>query len=356
LSIGAEPADDANGPLYYLSLAVGDDALRKVEIVLVQSTAEIDPSASKLLVVTSAFPDEWSDAIRTFVERGGTFFLAPVTREAAMAIPAFLDDISLEEVPEPSVDKYLMLGQIDFTHPLFAPFANPKYSDFTKIHFWSHWPLAQTETARSRIVARFDNGRPAVLERVFGEGRIIALATNWRPKDSQLALSTKFVPLIGGLLDEAFGSADPPPVVAVNEPMPLPDAMAQSSSVVHKPDAKDVRLAAGSTSFGETDQPGVYSAAAGTSDFRFAVNVAAAESDTSPVDPQFLEQFGVKFGRDVTTSQRLESMRQQRDTELESRQKVWQWIIVAVLAILGLETWWASLATRKAFHPAELAT
>lgn len=355
LSIGAEPADDANGPLYYLSLAVGDDALRKVEIVPAQSVAEIDPSASKLLIVTSAFPDEWRDAIRTFVERGGTLFLAPVTREAAAVIPTFLDDVTLEEPSEPSAGKYLLLGQIDFAHPLFAPFSNPKYSDFTKIHIWNAWPLTQKETASSRVLSRFDNGRPAILERVLGDGRIIVLATNWRPKDSQLALSTKFVPLIGGLLDEAFGSADPPPVIAVNEPMSLPESISQSSTVVHKPDAKDVRLAAGSTSFGETDHPGVYSAEAGTSDFRFAVNVAAAESDTAPVDPQFLEQFGVKFGRDVTTSKRLESMRQQRDTELESRQKVWQWIIVAVLAILGLETWWASRATRQAFQPAELA-
>ena len=33
---------------------------------------------------------------------------------------------------------YALLGEIDFTHPLFAPFDDPRFSDFSHIHFWKH--------------------------------------------------------------------------------------------------------------------------------------------------------------------------------------------------------------------------
>ncbi len=41
------------------------------------------------------------------------------------------------QIAEASGD-YALLGQIDFTHPLFAPFADPRFSDFSHIHFWKH--------------------------------------------------------------------------------------------------------------------------------------------------------------------------------------------------------------------------
>ncbi len=43
------------------------------------------------------------------------------------------------------------------------------------------------------------NGEPTLLERLTGQGRVIALTSGWQPGDSQLALSTKFVPFIGAV-------------------------------------------------------------------------------------------------------------------------------------------------------------
>jgi hypothetical protein len=41
------------------------------------------------------------------------------------------------EVSEASGD-YALFGEVDFTHPIFAPFADPRFSDFSRIHFWKH--------------------------------------------------------------------------------------------------------------------------------------------------------------------------------------------------------------------------
>jgi hypothetical protein len=242
-----------------------------------------------------------------------------------------------------------LLGDINFSHALFAPFANPRYSDFTKIHFWKHRPLSLKTPAATMVVARFDNGDPAMLERTLGTGRVLALTSGWHPDDSQLALSSKFVPLMGGLLDLACGGVPTPASVSIGASVPLPAQSAIGVTVV-APDAHEISLPADAATFAATDQPGIYRVAGGTTETRFAVNLPAAESDTAPLDAGQLEQRGVRFGSGLTRAERIERVRQQRDTELESRQKVWHWLIAAALAVLIFESWWAGRAERKIAH------
>jgi hypothetical protein len=243
-----------------------------------------------------------------------------------------------------------LLGDINFSHPLFAPFANPRYGDFTKIHFWKHHPLALKTPSTTTVVARFDNGDPAVLERNLGTGRIVAFASGWQPDDSQLALSSKFVPLMGGLLDLACGGAAVPASVAIGAAVPLP-ASPTSSITVFAPDGREISVPEGAATFTATDQPGIYRVITGVTETRFAVNLPAAESDTAPLDAEQLEQRGVRFGSGLTRAERIERVRQQRDTELEIRQKVWLWLIAAALGVLIFETWWAGRAERKIVNP-----
>ena len=93
--------------------------------------------------------------------------------------------------------------------------------------------------------------------------------------------------------------------------------------------------------------PGMYRVKAGSTETRFAVNLASTESNTTPLNLEQLEQRGVRFGAAQTRTERIEKVRQQRDIELESRQKVWRWLIVVALVTLILETWWAGRAERK---------
>src|SRR5439155_1039525 len=59
------------------------------------------------------------------------------------------DNLSATEAP---ASGYAMFGQIDFEHPLFAPFADPRFSDFTKIHFWKHRQLQTDRLSGARIL------------------------------------------------------------------------------------------------------------------------------------------------------------------------------------------------------------
>ncbi|MBX3442006.1 MAG: BatA domain-containing protein [Planctomyces sp.] len=356
--LGEDADDDARGVQYYLRLAVGVDPLRQVDVVPLDGS-ELSPAALPLIVVSSMPDESRQAALKTYLQGGGIVLQIPATPAAVPGLAALNDELLAEAPPEQAElpdDQYLMLGEIDFSHPLFTGLANPRYSDFTRIRFWTAWPARLRESADTRIVARFDNAAPALLERRLGEGRLLQLLTSWSPDDSQLALSNKFVPLMGGLLDLATGGGGALPATIVHQPVELPESWRAAGTTITGPDGTETALPPGTSRFEQTTLPGIYLARSGTEDGVFAVNVAPAESDTAPFDPQHLEQFGVRLGADLTQTERLDHMRQQRDTELEGRQKVWQWLILGALGLLLLEMWWADHARRRSTRTAEAVT
>jgi len=349
LYAGSDGPDDANGMQYYLRLAVANDPLRQVEVRPLHTIGDLPKpgeSGARLVVVTQSPAGDWTAGLQSYVEQGGMVLVVPADREAAPIVPALFDDVDLVAELRRSEGEYALLGEIDFTHPLFASFAGPRYGDFTKIHFWKQQRFALRASAVTRAVARFDNGDPALLERRLGTGRLLALTSGWNPDDSQLALSSKFVPLVGAMLDLACGTARVATGGTVNEPVTLPDLPGSPAFVVVAPGGLKIDVPAGSRIFAATDEPGLYRATAGTNEIPFAVNLAAVESNTAPLELEQLAQRGVPLGKSVSRAERTERVRQQRDTELEGRQKVWRWLIVAAVGLLILETWWAGRTER----------
>lgn len=384
LYVGSDAADDTRGLQFYLRLAVANDPLRQVEITpldVQQLSAELAVPSPQLMVVTQELPPDQLPELKSYCEQGGTLLLVPNDDTSARSLVPLLGDVEFaargaadavestganevgtaetvattESSSSKSPEKYLLLGDIDFSHPLFAPFAGARYSDFTKIHFWKHRPVAVKADAQTRVVARFDNQQPALLEQSRGPGRVLLLTSGWQPDDSQFALSSKFVPFVAAILDLACGETDVADSVVVHEPVspslgPRTEASRSNGTpmiFVRTPDGSDVKLSASQTTFTETNRPGIYVAKRGITETRFAVNLASSESNTTPLELEQLEQRGVRFGVEETQAERVERTRQQRDTELEGRQKVWRWLIVLALATLLLETWWAGRAERQ---------
>jgi hypothetical protein len=173
--------------------------------------------------------------------------------------------------------------------------------------------------------------------------------------DSQLARSSKFVAMMGALLDRR----DPHPFDAedhtVGDRVALPDSADGSQpATVHKPSGSDVAMAAGSTSFTETDEPGVYTINPTARPRVFAVNLDPAESKTSPMAVETLEQFGCRLVNPSRTRVDRDLLRQMRNAELESRQKLWRWLILAAIGVLIAETLLAGQIKRPRLAHAEV--
>ena len=68
----------------------------------------------------------------------------------------------------------------------------------------------------------------------------------------------------------------------------------------------------------------------------FAVNLDPSESKTSPLAVETLEQFGCRLVNPTRAQVDREPLRQMQNAELESRQKLWRWLILAAIGVLIL--------------------
>jgi hypothetical protein len=242
-----------------------------------------------------------------------------------------------------------LFGEIDFEHPLFTPFADPRYSDFTKIHIWRHREL---EWPEGRVLARFDNRNPALIQIAAEEGVLWVLTTGWHPKDSQLALSSKFVPLLYSVLQQSGGLASGRTQFEVGDAVSLPRT-GDGPTVIRRPDGSEQSWAMEGP-YLDTDLPGIYTVLSAEPPVRFAVNIAPEESQTAPLSPDELEQLGARIESGSRENLALAEVRkrQLRSSELEGQQKLWRWLILGALMAVLLETWLAGRITRRNARPA----
>lgn len=353
LYIGSGSATNSRAPLYFVRRALAGTPQQSIEVIAKAPDAALTPGevdAAALFVVADALSAVAAPALQEQARLGKTVLFAPVNVAAANTLGNLLGQ---ERVPveEGVVRNYAMLGEIDFRHPLFAPFADVRFSDFTKIHFWKYRRIDTAAIPTARVVAKFDNGDAAIVEVPVGKGRVIVFASGWQPEDSQLVLSTKFVPLLCAALELSGGTTAPAAQIVVGEPVPFAADLVQGGATVAVtlPDGAALQLATGETNFTQTTMPGIYQAKVGMMEQSFAVNLDAMESRTAPVPLDELERLGVPTAKteSAVLAQAAKGKPLTQSTELESRQKLWRWFILATLGVLLLETALAGWTARK---------
>jgi hypothetical protein len=240
-----------------------------------------------------------------------------------------------------------MLGQIDFTHPMFVPFASPRYNDFTGVRFWKTRSVTLPEESAAHVIARFDNGQPALWEQPHEQGMFYVLASGWQPEESQLALSNKFLPLMEELIEQCTPRRLLSTSYLVGDAVALPGDSSSERRVVIRPDGSEFVVPSDAASFTATEEPGIYTLRTKGGDRSFAVNLASRESQTLPMEVEQLERLHVQLGTQASQSEEYDRLRQLRDRELESKQKLWKWLVLAALFVVGAETWLAGKRARR---------
>jgi hypothetical protein len=345
--VGNDHDDDPQGLLYYLERVFVDNPRHKIHITASEPSKPLiwDPRKPPELVVVAAETPTNASALITYMKQGGTVLYVSTAPGPAQTLAA-LAEVTPWNIEAAKVGRGdVMLGEIAFDHPLFASLASAQFNDFTKIRFWNYRRIDAGRIANSRVVARFENGDPAIVEKIMGNGRLIVLASGWQPADSQLARSSKFVPLMAAFLEPR----NPRPVLAadqkVGDRVPLPSTDSASKTItVRKPDGTSVAMEGPSTFFDQTDEPGIYTMDTPDGAVSFAVNLDPLESKTTPVPVETIEQFGVRLAKHSEKTIDREQVRQLHNAELEGQQRIWRWLILAVVGTLILETWLAGRA------------
>lgn len=303
--------EGAGSPLFYLRRALQATPALEPVITAFSTTEGVELTEFDAAIVVDAFSASTATALQTFAKSGGLVIATPSSETESISIATLADapDWELSEAP---VSDYALLSDIDFDHPVLKPFAIAKIRDFTKVRFWKHRSLT-FDSNEPTVLARFDKTAPAIVEHSLGEGALYVFLSGWNPKDSQLALSSKFVPLLFSLFEHAGYSSRSAPTLYIDET--------------------------------RHDVPGFYEEQVDETTLATAVNLSPSEGNTTPFDPEVVfSEIGIpltsgepQIDPNLSSENRLRVESEQK----EEKQKLWKWLILAALIFLLLETWLA---------------
>jgi hypothetical protein len=197
LAIGEAPHFDAS---LQSPEALAGDAMNRARVIFLNDVPISDVVATKLV---------------TFVEGGGGLLMALGQRASwpqsrAAWLPAAI---------EPPVDRTrgaaARLSGMDYGHAIFEPFRAPRSGDFSTARFYSYRGLTAAKDAS--VLARFDTGEPALVERAAGRGRVIVYASTLDLNWNDLALKPMFLPFVHQLGRHLSGFKEQPAWLTIGQ-------------------------------------------------------------------------------------------------------------------------------------------
>lgn len=316
---------------FYLKKACSVLIGKRVEFI--DTTEFTEDTQCDIVFITGTVGGTQSGLLKKFANDGGLVCAVVTKAEMGTAIGELLD--RTVKITEAEKRDYSLLAEIDFKNRLFAPFADPKFSNFANIRFWRH---RKVEIDEIDAIAKFDNDNLAIGSTNVGKGTVYVFSSGWNPADSQFALSSKFVGVMMSMMLKQL--------TRENLNFELGDAINVSKLVdgedvkLTRPDGENIQLepATEKQVLKEIDQPGIYQLSSGTQSKPLAFNLAANESQTDVMDSEMLEQSGIQLGTMSSAAEKVELERQRRDSELESQQKLWRWMLVLAILVLFVET------------------
>jgi hypothetical protein len=332
--------DSRDSALYLTqALAIGTSPVFRTDVVPVTrvTPANFDKRAVVILNDVS-FPSAGAGGtLKKYVEAGGGLLIAAGDHTNWPQSEADLFPGTLG----PSIDRTsrgATIGFRDYSHAVFELFKAPRSGDFSAARIYRYRTV--TTGPNDRVLARFDDGAVAAVERKIGAGRVIALASTLDDSYSDLPTKPIYLPLVHQLV-KYLGQFEPPrswlTVGQVVDVSAL--TKARANWLVITPSAKRV------TSAGplELDEQGIYEVRpAGGSEAApqaFAVNIDPAESDLTPIDPAELVAAVTGRATQAVAATAGPTETTQADVkDAEKRQALWWYLLLTGLLLLAVET------------------
>lgn len=354
----------SGGALYLArALEIGDDPILRVEVKRPEAFRPADLAGRGLVVFLDAsLPGgDVGAQLAGWVERGGGVLLAPGERGAA---PGAEVPLPLPATFSPPVDRRESrggtLGFLDYDHPVLELFAAPRSGDLTAPRFLRTRPLQPEEGAR--VLARFDDGTPALVEGRVGRGRVMVwgatLDTHW----TDLPLQPVYLPLVRRMATHLAGHRPTPLSWTAGEVAELTGVAALGGDGVTIPYPERVATPPeGGAPIPLVPQEGTAVLALETAGFylvrtpgdntgrpyALAVNVDPAESELAHVDPAELAASVRPRSGDTTRAAGGASLTRE---ERERRQSAWWYLLVLALLCLAAEAMLGNRLSRAAAH------
>ena len=342
LVVQSDGADrDAN--LYVTTaLGIGDAPKFQVETISASKLtgAQVENRAVVILNDVAVLPTGGVDILKRFVERGGGLFVAAAgaTKWSETEQTSLMPGVIAAPVDRPS-GRVGALGYLDYSHPVFEVFRTPRAGGFSGVHFFRYRAL---DPKNNRVLARFDDGGAAMVERKIGAGRVIAWTTSLDSTWNDLAVKPAFLPFMRQIATVLANFQSSGAWQTAGRALDLTAKAKVGEGIVTAPSGERSALSdKGKPAFVELGEQGFYTIRLnqeppGTKPQTVAVNIDPAETDLTAMD---LQEFAARVtGRaDGATNQTPPS--DVTPADAERRQGIWWYLLLLGAAVLVAEAW-----------------
>ena len=319
---------------HWFSLAVGGGGespfrLETLEPAALDAAALARSDVAVLLNVGD-LSDSQAAELADYVRAGGAALIAPGDRIDPARFNRQFAGISPALLAPPDsagTDDYLVIADFDRRHPVFRSLD----TDWSA-RFQGAWGLAPGEGAE--VLMQFDNAMPALVEREFGEGRVLLFASSLDLEWNNLPLQGLFLPFVHETLRHLVQGEAERRSYQVGERFSVDVNASGAVAGVRGPGGETLALA-GDNFIVEAARPGLIRAEVDGLERNFAVNVAAGESNLERVAVATLTDSIINPETDIVRSREVQMA--ELVEELERPQRIWWWILLFAMVLLLAE-------------------
>ena len=309
-----------------------------------KSAGSVDPASipDYALVVlndTGPISPTLADTLVRFVNNGGQMIVSTGPRTQAETLNASLQQVlpaTLREPVQTKAGESVAITEVKFDHPIFEVFqSSGRLAGANVIGYFRSEP--KTNTA---VLARFEDGSPALIEGRTGKGRVLLFTSSLGPSWNDLPLTPLYLPFIHQMVRYA-GTHEESAWYGLGQTFTVLKRQEAAPPAIDTPSGvrlSETRLTPDGDLLVTAREPGFYRLRYnGTPGFA-GVNVDGAEGDFTKLNfAEFVA--GVTGG--AGSAEGSDANRLLSDEEVEGRQRVWWSLLLVALLLLLLESFLA---------------
>lgn len=369
---GAPSSQALKGETDFLSVALTPYSFARVKLSDLVRTQTVTPDKVKAdllsefrVVVLANVPrlkDDQIEALRSFVQDGGALLVFAGsgidTKWYNEKLFANGSDLLPAEfgVPQGKIDDQGQSARIvaqHFDHPALEFFNEAANGDLSTAEI-RQWYELKPNTTDTVVVAQLDNGDPLFVERSYGDGVVMQMATACDADWSDLPMRPVFVPLMQQLVTTMATQLTPPRNIETGEPAvalfsdpatatPEGEGGAESGTLLSIVTPEGSRQSLKSIPQGKrqmarfdgTRRPGVYTMTTpDSSSLHFVASTSREESNLDMLDEMKLTTLADGLSAKVVASP--EDYLEQESLRRHGRE-IWKYVLFGLLAFMFLE-------------------
>ncbi len=249
--------------------------------------------------------------------------------------------------------KIKSLRDLDLQHPLFVNLAKEARDDLFQARFQRAWDVQIGSQTKASVIARFDDGTPAVLQKSVGRGEVLLFNMSADREWTTLPLRGVFPVLVHQVVRFLNGSKEVADDIQVGQAVPFVSSLDSGRApwLVRRPDGKIDTVALKPEQgflrgrYITEGPPGVFVAEREKEQpFTFVVHLDNIESDLIRADAaKVAKYYGEKSVQLVTNvEQILTTLKRSREGV-----RLWPLILALVAVLFLLENWLSNRMSRE---------